>query len=174
MDLSTRTYYDLLGISRTATTEEIKAVYKEIARVYHPDSNFYDEIIGDELDNGTNESDVFKAITAAYNTLVNEERRREYDQSLPPELPGWQSENEVHENSLNSRTNWDNDAIASDRYNARKRKPTGSFGREAVREFGVPGKSSFDDIEFGKNIEPVSALFRRPGLLARIKALFGR
>ena len=172
MDLSTRTYYDLLGVSRTASVEEIKAVYKEIARVYHPDSNFYDEIL-ESVNVADPGMDLYKMITAAYNTLINEERRREYDASLPPELPQWDSELDALGEPLSSRTNWDADEELRDRYSARKRKPTGSFGREAIREFGTPGKSSFDDIEFGKNIQPVSAMFRRPGVLSKLKRIFG-
>ena len=34
-----KSYYDLLGVPRDATVAQIKEAYREIARMYHPDSN---------------------------------------------------------------------------------------------------------------------------------------
>lgn len=82
------THYELLGLDRKATVEQIKEAYRDVARLYHPDSNFYAEIVSDPLSG--EELDRFKRITAAYNTLVNERKRAEYDASLPPELAGWE------------------------------------------------------------------------------------
>lgn len=88
-DLDGRNHYELLGLEPGATTEAIKEAYREIARIYHPDSNFYDDIIADA---GPDDSDVFKAITAAYHVLVNEEKRRAYDDTLPKGLTDWGEE----------------------------------------------------------------------------------
>jgi DnaJ-class molecular chaperone len=84
-----RNHYELLGVARDATVDQIKEAYRDIARLYHPDSNFYDEIIDAPL--SADAMGVFKEITAAYNVLVNDEKRREYDQNLPPELADWDS-----------------------------------------------------------------------------------
>jgi curved DNA-binding protein CbpA len=85
-DTESRTHYELLGLEPGVSAEEIKEAYREIARIFHPDSNFYDDIIEDT---GPEDSDVFKAITAAYQVLINEEKRRKYDESLPKGLEDW-------------------------------------------------------------------------------------
>jgi hypothetical protein len=88
-DIEGRNHYELLGLEPGASTEAIKEAYREIARIYHPDSNFYDDIIADA---GPDDSAVFKAITAAYQVLVNEEKRRAYDDTLPKGLNDWGDE----------------------------------------------------------------------------------
>jgi DnaJ-class molecular chaperone len=96
--LESKNYYEILGVARGASSEEIKVAYREIAKVFHPDSNFYSEILSTSgasvVSNGV-DSAAFKQITAAYNTLINEERRADYDRSLPGELPDWDSENDI-------------------------------------------------------------------------------
>ncbi len=86
-DTEGRTHYELLGLEPEVSTDEIKEAYRGIARIFHPDSNFYDDIIEDT---GPEDSDVFKAITAAYQVLINEEKRRKYDESLPKGLDAWE------------------------------------------------------------------------------------
>lgn len=83
-----KNYYELLGVPRDATRQQIKEAYRDIARAYHPDSNFFDEII--EEDNLSEEqTDIFKSLTAAYQTLIDEDSRERYDNTLPPVLRGW-------------------------------------------------------------------------------------
>jgi molecular chaperone DnaJ len=62
-------YYEILGITRTATDDEIKRAYRALARQYHPDSN------PDAPDAETK----FKEVSQAYETLRDPERRRRYD-----------------------------------------------------------------------------------------------
>ena len=131
-----KTHYDLLGVQRTATKEEIREAYKELARIYHPDSHFFDEIVPD-AGPSSSQVDVFKEITDAYNTLNNETKRAEYDQSLPKDLPEWEGEeNEIWytEHRVNRSTN---------QYEEKSQLFTwGSFG---TVEPITKAKSAFDD-----------------------------
>lgn len=63
--------YNILGISPTATTEEIKKAYRSLAMRYHPDRNTH---AGAELR--------FNAIKTAYEQLIDPQKRAEYNQSL--------------------------------------------------------------------------------------------
>lgn len=62
-------YYTTLGISRSASSKEIKAAYRKLARQFHPDVN---------KDPGA--TDKFKEISAAYEVLSDEKKRALYDQ----------------------------------------------------------------------------------------------
>ncbi|HEX9467557.1 MAG TPA: J domain-containing protein, partial [Acidimicrobiia bacterium] len=62
-------YYEILGIARNATDDDIKRAYRALARQYHPDSNPDDP----------NAEGLFKEINVAYETLRDPERRRRYD-----------------------------------------------------------------------------------------------
>ncbi|MCW3086261.1 MAG: heat shock protein DnaJ domain protein [Bacteroidetes bacterium] len=62
-------YYIVLGVKNTASFEEIKAAYRELAKKYHPDKN---------PDNKAAE-DFFKEIQQAYTTLSNPEKRKKFD-----------------------------------------------------------------------------------------------
>lgn len=80
----TKNYYELLGVDRTASVDEIKQAFKDIVIVYHPDSNFFSEIVGD-TSNSPEEIALFKEITQAYQTLINKDKREEYDKTLAKE-----------------------------------------------------------------------------------------
>ena len=64
-----RDFYEVLGISRSATNEEIKRAYRDAARRHHPDGNSGDPA----------SEELFKEATVAYETLRDPERRRRYD-----------------------------------------------------------------------------------------------
>ena len=65
-------YYEVLGVSRNATGDEIKKAFRRLARTYHPDVN---------PDNKEAEEN-FKSINEAYDVLSDDQRRAEYNRSL--------------------------------------------------------------------------------------------
>ena len=71
-------YYELLGVSRAATEDEIKRAYRRLARQHHPDANS-----GDPSAEAR-----FKEISVAYETLRDTEKRRRYDLFGPDGTPG--------------------------------------------------------------------------------------
>jgi DnaJ-class molecular chaperone len=67
--MAQRDYYDILGVSRSATPEQIKSAYRRLARKYHPDVN-----------KSKGAAEKFKEATAAYEVLSEPEKRKMYDQ----------------------------------------------------------------------------------------------
>ncbi len=65
-----RDYYEVLGVSKTATDEEIKKAYRKLAIKYHPDQNQGDP----------NAEEKFKEINDAYAILSDHDKRSRYDQ----------------------------------------------------------------------------------------------
>jgi len=65
-----RDLYDVLGVDKNATNDEIKKAYRKVALKYHPDRN-----------PGDKEADAnFKEAAEAYSVLSDSQKRRQYDQ----------------------------------------------------------------------------------------------
>lgn len=62
-------YYELLGVDKNASQEEIKKAYRKLAKKYHPDMNAGNEKAQEK----------FKEINEAYEVLGNENKRKKYD-----------------------------------------------------------------------------------------------
>jgi DnaJ-class molecular chaperone len=90
MAVKTKDYYEVLGVSRTASADEIKTAYRKLARKFHPDLNPGDK----------NAEERFKELQEAYDTLSDPENRKLFDKygenwravkaggGAPP--PGWE------------------------------------------------------------------------------------
>ncbi|MCG6893964.1 MAG: J domain-containing protein [Desulfobacteraceae bacterium] len=67
--MGNQNYYQLLGVAKTATKDEIRKAYRKLAMKYHPDKN-----------KGNKEAEEkFKKISEAYAVLSDEEKRKQYD-----------------------------------------------------------------------------------------------
>lgn len=67
--MSKRDYYDVLGIDKNATKQEIKKAYRKLARKYHPD-----------VSKEENAEEKFKEVKEAYEVLNDDQKRAQYDQ----------------------------------------------------------------------------------------------
>jgi len=67
--MPTKEYYDILGVGKNASDEEIKRAYRKLAMKYHPDRN----------PNKKEAEERFKEINEAYAVLSDKEKRRQYD-----------------------------------------------------------------------------------------------
>ncbi|WP_458396009.1 DnaJ C-terminal domain-containing protein [Campylobacter sp.] len=130
--------YETLGISKDASSDEIKKAYRKLARQYHPDIN---------KEPGAEEK--FKEINAAYEILSDETKRRQYDQ-YGDSMFGGQSFHDF------SRANFGGNADINDILN----QIFGNFGGAGRSKSGFSGFSStgfggFDGFDqgFGQNLD---------------------
>jgi molecular chaperone DnaJ len=64
-----RDYYEVLGVKKAATQDEVKKAYRKLARKYHPDAN----------PNDPKSEEKFKEVSSAYEVLSDPEKRKQYD-----------------------------------------------------------------------------------------------
>lgn len=82
-----KNYYDILGVSKDATKEEISKAYKQKARKLHPDVN-----------HAPDAKEKFQELNEAYEVLSNPEKRQQYDNPSPfGDFGGGMGDGEVHQ-----------------------------------------------------------------------------
>ena len=84
MSVKYKDYYEILGVSKDAKTDDIRKAYRKLAKQYHPDIN-----------KSPNAEEKYKEINEAYEVLKDPEKRQKYDtignaQDFTPP-PGWQN-----------------------------------------------------------------------------------
>jgi curved DNA-binding protein len=126
-----RDYYEVLGVPRTATAEEIKRVYRQLARKHHPDLQPPPE--------RAKAAERFKEINEAYEVLSDPDKRAKYDalgaewksgmDFTPPPGAGWRAAGTA---------DWEDLGSFSDFFASLFGQPTGRAGRGGVR-ITIPG-----------------------------------
>jgi molecular chaperone DnaJ len=69
--MAKRDYYEVLGVPKSASTDEVKSAYRKLARQYHPDVAKENPKVAEEK---------FKELSEAYEVLIDPQKRRRYDQ----------------------------------------------------------------------------------------------
>jgi molecular chaperone DnaJ len=113
-------HYKVLGVSPSATPDEIKKAYRKEAKSNHPDRN---------PDNKEKAEQKIKEINAAYECLSDEKKRREYDLTSKTPFGGCGSQ---FSSKRNFRTNWNDFQFTYDQGNIHQ-------------EFKNPFKGAFDE-----------------------------
>jgi len=137
MSVEFKDYYDILGVARDASEEEIKKAFRKLARKYHPDV----------ARNKTTAEDKFKELNEANEVLSDPEKRRKYDelganwnhpeqQPAPPQGGfggGYEDASEFHFNGTGF-------SDFFEQFFGSRGRPAGGFGR--ARGDGMGGKTS--------------------------------
>jgi curved DNA-binding protein CbpA len=126
-------YYELLEISETASQEVIDRVYKLLAKKYHPDLN---------PDNPKAAEEKFKKISAAYDTLSNPVKRKDYDEELKAKRAR-ESINSMNVNRTSSTSSYA--PSSSDLYNRAYSKAEEDLIRRKQEELRYQKQKAYDD-----------------------------
>jgi curved DNA-binding protein len=124
-------YYKILGISKTATDDDIKKAYRKLARKLHPDLNPKDKEAGKK----------FQQINEANEVLSDPEKRKKYDQYGEQYGENWEKAEEFEKARSSS------GAYGGERRTGSTSNPFSDFGGES--EFGEGQYSDFFEQMFG-------------------------
>lgn len=91
--------YEILGVKEIATEAEIKKAYFRLAKEYHPDRHL--NLKEESADIKNKLETLFARLTEAYNILIDEEKKREYDTSLAARFVKHREKEETKEDNIN-------------------------------------------------------------------------
>ena len=94
--MSLKDYYQILGVSREASAQDVKKAFRRLALRYHPDRN---------PDNPKQAEEKFKEINEAYQVLSDEQKRQQYDRLI--NWPGYSRRTTVINNIPSNRADLD-------------------------------------------------------------------
>lgn len=139
--MAKRDYYEVLGLTKTASSEDVKKAYRKLAVQYHPDKN-----PGDKMS-----EDRFKEATEAYEILSDGTRRQTYDQFGFAGLEGMGDGTHDFSNIFRDFGDIFNDFGIFDSFfgGGRKTRSSASRGADLRYDLHVP----FIDAAFGKKVE---------------------
>lgn len=153
-----KNYYDLLGIGRNASLDEIRAAYARKIEACIPTDEDGEPLEDDEISGETQA--LLKVVTAAFATLSNYEKRAEYDRLLPQTLRTWD------EDEFMWGQGWAAKKILTDPENSPY--AFGTFG--VTRDKRIP-PSAFDLLTEAPRQPEKRSFFPRRGLLESLRAL---
>ncbi len=78
LELKEKNYFEILGVKQDASKEEIKKVYFQLAKKYHPDRYFEDA----ETEIKKTTEEIFRMISRAYDVLIHDKERKKYEKFL--------------------------------------------------------------------------------------------
>uniref|UniRef100_A0A915MZ87 J domain-containing protein n=1 Tax=Meloidogyne javanica TaxID=6303 RepID=A0A915MZ87_MELJA len=119
---STPTHYETLNVPQNASTEKIKANYRELMMKYHPDKN----------KNDPKAKEIAQKLNEAHRILTDEQERTKYDKSLPT------SSGSSHTTSGGSSTTSRGSSATNRGSNTTSARPSSTHGRPAA----TPEKSA--------------------------------
>ena len=128
-----RDYYEVLGVEKKATQDQLKKAYRKLVKKYHPDVN-----------KDPQAEEKFKEINAAYEVLSNPEKKQQYDQ-YGDSMFGGQN---FHDFARGQGSNVDLDEILRQMFGG-----AGGFGRGGFSQGGFGGFGGFNEPDLDTNAQ---------------------